>query len=150
MLDPRADQRSSCQANAIDPPGRSVFGLDSSRCTLVLIIPFLVLFRSIWNYMMHYHFLCCAEGGGGLRDITTFFLPNNVECPTFVQCYSVILNGLDPLCWLIQWSMGEGVLYNFIFTEFPCKTVSGDVTAFHRITLVKFCPKNPVRGRSMN
>ena len=29
--------------------------------------------------------------------------------------------------------MGEGVLYNFIFTELPFKTVSGDVTAFHRI-----------------
>ena len=29
----------------------------------------------------------------------------------------------------------EGVLYNFIFTEFPFKTVSGDVTAYHRISL---------------
>ena len=28
---------------------------------------------------------------------------------------------------------GGGVLYNFIFTDFPFKTVSGDVTAFHRI-----------------
>ena len=31
--------------------------------------------------------------------------------------------------------MGEGVLYNFVFTEFPFKTVSGDVTAFHRIII---------------
>ena len=30
---------------------------------------------------------------------------------------------------------GEGVLYNFVFTLFPCKTVFGDVTAFHRIDL---------------
>ena len=29
----------------------------------------------------------------------------------------------------------EGVLYNFVFTEFPFKTVSGDVTAYHRISL---------------
>ena len=29
--------------------------------------------------------------------------------------------------------MGEGVLYNFVFIEFPYKTVAGDVTAFHRI-----------------
>ena len=29
--------------------------------------------------------------------------------------------------------MGEGILYNFIFTKFPFKTVSGDVTAFRRI-----------------
>ena len=28
---------------------------------------------------------------------------------------------------------GEGVLYNSVFTEFPFKTVSGDVTALHRI-----------------
>ena len=28
---------------------------------------------------------------------------------------------------------GEGVLYNFVFTEFPFKTVSCDITAFHRI-----------------
>ena len=28
---------------------------------------------------------------------------------------------------------GEGVLYNFVFTELQFKTVSGDVTAFHRI-----------------
>ena len=32
--------------------------------------------------------------------------------------------------------MGEGVLYNAVFTEFPFKTVSGDVTAFHRIAIV--------------
>ena len=34
--------------------------------------------------------------------------------------------------------MGEGVLYNFIFTEYSelsFKTVSGDVTGFHRITV---------------
>ena len=30
---------------------------------------------------------------------------------------------------------GEGVLYNFVFTEFQFKTVSGDVTAFHKICL---------------
>ena len=29
---------------------------------------------------------------------------------------------------------GGGVLHDFIFTEFPFKTVSGDVTAFHRIS----------------
>ena len=29
--------------------------------------------------------------------------------------------------------MGEGVLYKFIFAEFLFKTVSGDVTAFHKI-----------------
>ena len=29
---------------------------------------------------------------------------------------------------------GGGVLYNFVFTEVPFKTVSGDVTAFHRMT----------------
>ena len=29
--------------------------------------------------------------------------------------------------------MGGGVLYNFIFTELAFKTVSVDVTAFHRI-----------------
>ena len=28
---------------------------------------------------------------------------------------------------------GGGVLHNLVFTEFPFKTVSGDVTAFHRI-----------------
>ena len=28
---------------------------------------------------------------------------------------------------------GEGVLYNFVFTQLPFKTVSGDVTAFHRL-----------------
>ena len=27
----------------------------------------------------------------------------------------------------------EGVLHNLVFTEFPFKTVSGEVTAFHRI-----------------
>ena len=31
--------------------------------------------------------------------------------------------------------MGEGLLYNFIFTELPFKAISGDVTAFHRILL---------------
>ena len=31
--------------------------------------------------------------------------------------------------------MVEGVLYNFVFTEFLFKTVSGDVTAFHRIQM---------------
>ena len=30
---------------------------------------------------------------------------------------------------------GDGVLYNFVFNEFPFKTVSGDVTAFHRVWL---------------
>ena len=34
---------------------------------------------------------------------------------------------------------GEGVLYNFVFPEFSFKTVSGDVTAFHRI----FCATAP-------
>ena len=33
--------------------------------------------------------------------------------------------------------MGEGVLYNILFTEFPFKTVSGDVTAFHRIAIAR-------------
>ena len=28
---------------------------------------------------------------------------------------------------------GRGVLYNFVFTKFSFKTVSGDGTAFHRI-----------------
>ena len=34
--------------------------------------------------------------------------------------------------------MGKGVLYiyNIIFTELPLKTVSGDVTAFHRISIL--------------
>ena len=31
--------------------------------------------------------------------------------------------------------MGEGVSYNFVFTELPFKTVSGDVTAFQRIDM---------------
>ena len=34
---------------------------------------------------------------------------------------------------------GEGVLYNFVFPEFSFKTVSGDVSAFHRI----FCATAP-------
>ena len=33
--------------------------------------------------------------------------------------------------------MGEGVLYRtLLFTEFPFKAVSGDVTAFHRILYI--------------
>ena len=32
--------------------------------------------------------------------------------------------------------MGEAVLNNFVFTEFPFKTVSGDVTAFHIIIVI--------------
>ena len=32
--------------------------------------------------------------------------------------------------------MREGVLYNLVFTEFPFKTVSGDVTACHRISTI--------------
>ena len=32
--------------------------------------------------------------------------------------------------------MEDGVSYDFVFTELPLKTVSGDVTAFHRITIV--------------
>ena len=28
---------------------------------------------------------------------------------------------------------GGGVLYNFVFTKFPFKRISGDVTAFRRI-----------------
>ena len=28
---------------------------------------------------------------------------------------------------------GGGLLYNFVFAEFPFKTASGDVTAFNRI-----------------
>ena len=30
--------------------------------------------------------------------------------------------------------MGKGILHNLVFTESPFKTISGDVTAFHRIT----------------
>ena len=33
--------------------------------------------------------------------------------------------------------MGEGVLYNIVFTELSFKTVSGDVASFHRITGIK-------------
>ena len=29
-----------------------------------------------------------------------------------------------------------GALYNFIFTEFPFKTVSSDITEFHRIVVL--------------
>ena len=32
---------------------------------------------------------------------------------------------------LIRWRMGEGVLYNIIFTELPSKRVSCNFTAFH-------------------
>ena len=57
------------------------------------------------------------------------------------KCYSVKLNSLDLHCYqLIQCSMGEGVLYNFVFTEFPFQTVSGDITAFHRIQRIKKLP----------
>ena len=36
------------------------------------------------------------------------------------------------VCLSVQ-CMGEGVLYNFVFPELSFKTVSDDVTAFHRI-----------------
>ena len=32
------------------------------------------------------------------------------------------------------------MLYNFVFTEFPFKTVCGDVTAFHRIENISMAP----------
>ena len=41
--------------------------------------------------------------------------------------------------------MGEGVLYNFVFTEFPFKTVSDDVTAFHKIANIsQYCWGKPI------
>ena len=33
---------------------------------------------------------------------------------------------------------GEGVLYNFVFTEFPFKTVSGDPLRFTELQLVPY------------
>ena len=45
---------------------------------------------------------------------------------------------------------GEGVLYNFVFTEFPFKTVPGDVNAFHRFKEKLKLANSKLREKSQN
>ena len=64
---------------------------------------------------------------------------------------SVKLNSLDlqyfhrPSLYNDVW--GGGTLYNFVFTEFPIKAVSGDVTGFHTlVTASVFSTNTSKRG----
>ena len=57
----------------------------------------------------------------------------------FHEDNSVKRNSLDLYCChraSHTMKYGGGVLHNFVFTQFLFKTVSGDVTAFHRIFFV--------------
>ena len=105
--------------------------------------------RLLWTHFVHFcrtchiFFLVSKEWKKMLSITIILIKTNALSCETQWPWPPL----LKP-SWLIQWSMGEGVLYNHVFTEW-CHFVSrnevwergcyvtlfssGDVTVFHRI-----------------